>query len=245
MSDSGVPRFDYGSIGRVGLLLPSSNRAAEPQLRSMLPAGVALAVTRPKLADASEGALLGMAERVEEAAALLADAGVDLIVFHCTAVSTYSLALEQSILRRVQEASRVPAIATSRALVDALRSVGARKLAMLSPYRDDVNERESAYFRSEGFEVLSCRGRGCLTADQMMAISPEEWVAMATEEAGPGADAFVLSCTTTRAAEAVDSLEQLVGVPVVTSNTAVAWACMRALGSRSPIDGFGALLRQP
>jgi maleate isomerase len=237
------PSFDYGSWGRVGLLLPSVNRAAEPQLRAMLPAEVALAVTRLKLADASEAALLGMADQVEDASVLLADAGVDLIVFHCTAVSTYSGQLEQSILRRIESASGRPALATSQSLVDALRAQDARRLVMLSPYRDDVNERERKYFEANGFDVVSCKGRGCLTAPEMMAITPGEWLAMARAEAGLGAQALVLSCTTTRALEAVEAIEESLGIPVVTSNSAVAWSCQKALRCRRPIAGFGALLR--
>lgn len=243
MTLSTGPSFDYGSAGRVGLLLPSVNRAAEPQLRAMLPPDLGLAVTRLRLKDASEEALLGMADQVEDASAMLVDAGVDLIVFHCTAVSTYSPALEQSILRRIEAASSRPAMATSQSLVNALRALDARRLVMLSPYRDDVNERERDYFRGHGFEVLSCKGRGCLTAPGMMAIGPEEWLGMARAEAAHGADALVLSCTTTRAVEAVQAIEDSLGIPVVTSNTAVAWSCQQALGCIRPINGFGALLR--
>jgi maleate isomerase len=245
MTAASAAPFDYGSAGRVGLLLPSVNRAAEPQLRAMLPPQVGLAVTRLKLVDASEQALLGMAAQVEGASILLADAGVDLIVFHCTAVSTYSAELEQSILRRIESASGCRAIATSQSLVNALRALDARRLVMLSPYREDVNERERHYFEANGFDVLSCKGRGCLTAPEMMAIEPGEWLAMARAEAGHGADAFVLSCTTTRAAEAVEDIEASLGIPVVTSNTAVAWSCQQALDCTRPIHGFGALLRHP
>ena len=73
-----APALDYGSGGRIGVLLPSVNQAAEPQLRAMLPADIAIAVTRLKLVDSSEASLLGMARDVEPAAELLADAGVDI-----------------------------------------------------------------------------------------------------------------------------------------------------------------------
>lgn len=236
--------IDYGSAGRVGLLIPSVNRAAEPQLRVMLPKSIGLAVTRLRLRDASEHSLLTMANNVETGAELLADAGVDLIVFHCTAVSTYSRELEASILRRISSASGVKAIATSQALVDSLRVLDARRLIMLSPYPQEVNARERIYFESHGFEVLGIGGCCCPTAEDMMSVTPVEWISMAGAKADDRADAYLLSCTTTRAAEAAEAIEEALGKPVVTSNTAVAWACMQALRMRKRIDGFGALMRQ-
>lgn len=248
MSDpaSRARALDYGSAGRVGILLPSSNRTAEAQLRAMLPASIGLAVTRLKLVGSSEEALLGMSQRVEEAAELVADAGVDLVVFHCTAVSTYSKALELSILRRIEGAAKVPAVATSIALVQSLQALRARRIVMLSPYGAAINDRESDYFCGWGFEVLSSGGRACGTAAEMARISPADWLAMSCSQAAGGADAIVLSCTTTRAAEAAQAIEEATGIPVVTSNTAVAWACMRALNCREvSTRAFGRLLRDP
>jgi maleate isomerase len=100
------PAFNYGTRARLGLLLPSGNQAAEPQLQAMLPAGVSLHTTRLKLMGSSERELLGLVERVEEAAELAADVEPDLIVFHCTAVSTFSRELEASILERIRKAHR-------------------------------------------------------------------------------------------------------------------------------------------
>lgn len=243
MSHPSGSDIDYGSRGRVGLLLPSGNQAAEPQLRAMLPDCIGLAVTRLKLVDASEKSLLEMAHDVESGAELLADAGVDLIIFHCTAVSTYSVELETSILDRIQRAAKTKAIATSQALVGGLHTLAARRLVMLSPYPDEVNVREGAYFEAHGFEVLRFGGRACMTAKEMMQVTPDEWVEIALSNAEGNADAYVLSCTTTRSSESVERIEAALGRPVITSNTAVALACMQDLGVQQSVDGFGSLLR--
>lgn len=232
-----APALDYGSGGRIGVLLPSVNQAAEPQLRAMLPADIAIAVTRLKLVDSSEASLLGMARDVEPAAELLADAGVDIVVFHCTAVSTYSTELEASILARIQSATGLPCVATSQALVAALQALPARRVVLLSPYTAAVNDREAAYFAEHGFEILGNAGLDCRTGREMMAIAPQAWHAFATRHAHARADAYVLSCTTVRTAETIEALERSLGRPVVTSNTAVAWYCMRKLGA---LPGFQA-----
>jgi len=178
-----APALDYGSGGRIGVLLPSVNQAAEPQLRAMLPADIAIAVTRLKLVDSSEASLLGMARDVEPAAELLADAGVDIVVFHCTAVSTYSTELEASILARIQSATGLPCVATSQALVAALQALPARRVVLLSPYTAAVNDREAAYFAEHGFEILGNAGLDCRTGREMMAIAPQAWHAFATRHA--------------------------------------------------------------
>ncbi|MBM3347717.1 MAG: arylmalonate decarboxylase, partial [Betaproteobacteria bacterium] len=91
------------------MILPSANRVAEPEITDMLPAGISLHTTRIKLAGTSAEELLASAEKVEEAAGLLADNGPDLIAFHCTAVSTYDADLEGSLKRRIAQAAGRPA----------------------------------------------------------------------------------------------------------------------------------------
>ncbi|MDM0084594.1 hypothetical protein QTI17_28740 [Variovorax sp. J31P179] len=181
---------------------------------------------------------MGMIRDVEVASELLADAGVDVVVFHCTAASTYSTELEASILERIEGATRLPAVATSQALVAALEDLKARRVVLLSPYLAAVNEREAAYFVHRGFDVLGNAGLGCSTGREMMAVTPEAWQAFALSHAHAQSDAYVLSCTTVRTAEAVESLEQSLGRPVITSNSAVAWYCMRKLGVTTEVPGY-------
>lgn len=236
--------INYGTRARLGMLLPSGNQAAEPQFHAMLPAGVSLHTTRLKLTGSSERDLLAMTERIEEAAELVADSGADLVVFHCTAVSSFSAELEQSIKQRVARASGKPATATAEAIVAALNALGAKRIVMLSPYIEAINAREAAYFRGAGFEVVGCAGLECQDANAMMAVSPEHWREFALGRRDARAQAYLISCTTVRSADVIEDLERELGLPVVTSNTATAWHCLRKLGIRDSIDGFGQLLRE-
>ncbi len=102
MSDVSAGPIRFGWRLRIGMLLPSSNRVAEPEIPAMLPDGVSLHTTRLKLAGGGREALLAMTEKVEEGAALLADAGADLIAFHCTAVSTFDPSMEGNLKRRIE-----------------------------------------------------------------------------------------------------------------------------------------------
>jgi maleate isomerase len=239
-----MSRINYGARARLGMLLPSGNQAAEPQFHAMLPQGVSLHTTRLKLTGSSEKDLLAMTERVEEAAELVADSGADLVVFHCTAVSTFSPKLEQSIKERIARACGKPATATSEAIVAALNRLGARRIVMLSPYVEHINARELAYFAGFGFEVLASAGLDCAGAGEMMAVTPEKWREFALSLRNDAADAYLISCTTVRSVDVIEELEQQLGRPVVTSNTATAWHCMRKMGINDRIEGFGRLLRE-
>ena len=234
--------INYGTRARLGMLLPSGNQAAEPQFHSILPAGVSLHVTRLPLRGSSERELLAMSEGVEAAAALAADTNPSLIVFHCTAVSTYSPELEQSIKARITKTTGKPATATSEAIVAALRQVEAKRIVMLSPYPDHINDREAKYFKSFGFDIVASAGLNCQDADEMIAVTPEQWQDFARKHRTASADAYLLSCTTVRSVEVAAALEEELGRPVVTSNTATAWHCLRTMGLEDRIEGYGSLL---
>jgi maleate isomerase len=236
--------INYGTRARLGMLLASGNQAAEPQFRAMLPQGVSLHTTRLGLTGSSEQDLLSSVARVEDAAALVVDAGADLVLFQMTAVATFSAELEESILQRIALASGRPVTATSEALVAALRALSAKRIVMVSPYVKPVNEREAAFLRGFGFEVLGLAGLDCPTASAMMAVAPERWKSFALGHRDARADAYVISCTTVRSADVAEELEQELGRPVVTSNTAAAWHCLRKMGIQDRVSGFGRLLSQ-
>ena len=90
----------YGWRARLGMLLPSGNAAAEAQFNAMLPDGVSLHTTRLKLTGSTDAELLAMTESLEEGASLLADACVDLILFHCTAVTTWDADMDRALPER-------------------------------------------------------------------------------------------------------------------------------------------------
>lgn len=234
--------IDYGERLRIGMLVPSGNVIIEPQVNAMLPQGVALYATRLPLRGSSEAELLAMARNVEEAARLLAHAEVGLIAFNCTAVSTYSKAMEADLRQRIAAATGLPALMTSEAIVEALRKLNSKRIVLLTPYIADVNAREAGFLEQSGFEVLSETGLGLDTNSEMARLAPQVWLDLARKHRSDRADAYLVSCTAVRSAEAIDEMERELGRPVVTSNQAIAWYCLRKAGIQDKVPGFGALL---
>jgi maleate isomerase len=55
-------------------------------------------------------------------------------------------------------------------------------------------------------------------------------------------DAVFISCTALRCSSVIQRIEDDIGKPVVTSNQALAWHCMRLGGYLKPVAGFGVLM---
>ena len=232
----------YGFRARLGMLLPSGNVAAEPQIGAMLPEGVSLHTTRLKLTGSSDAELLAMTERVEEGAQLLADACADLILFHCTAVTMWDAEMDAALPRRITSATGVKATSTARGVLAAFRALGVRKIVLVSPYIDKINARETAFLERNQIKVLSATGLGISEAKDMIGVEPGAWYRLVRSKATPDADAYFISCTAVRSLEAVEMLERDLGRPVVTSNQAAAWHCLRELGLADTVPGCGQLL---
>jgi maleate isomerase len=233
----------YGSRLRIGMILASKNTVAEPDVNAMLPEGVSVHTTRLHLVDTNPTALQKMTNDAEQAAALLASAEVDLIVFHCTAASTIDPEMGQKIAQRIQRSTGIASTATSEALIDALNTLGAKKIVLLSPYPQAVNDAEVAFFSHYGIQVLHEVGYIPVKGQGSPSAEPVEWQRRAMTLKHPDADAYFLSCTNIRVISIIDALEKSIHAPVISSNQAMLWHCLRKGGVADAVPNYGKLLR--
>ena len=143
-----------------------------------------------------------MLNGLDDAAKLLADAGVEVIVFHCTAVSTFAPHLAGDIRGRISRATGVPSFATSDAILAACEELSARRVLLLTPYIAAVHEREIRFLSAAGKSVVGDACLGINTNDMMARLSPEELFEWANGVASttPTADLCFVSCTALRSA---------------------------------------------
>ncbi|MDO9707419.1 maleate cis-trans isomerase family protein [Paracraurococcus lichenis] len=236
--------IDYGDRARIGLLVPSGNSVAEPEIQAMLPAGVTALVTRLALTGSSAAELEAMLEALEPAARLLADARPDLIAFHCTAVSTFAPERAGGIRARIEAASGLPACSTADGILAALAALRARRLLLVTPYIEAVHARETAWLAAHGIEVLGGSHLGINTNAEMARLPPAVIAEQvhAAARAAPGAEACFISCTAIRSAGLIAPLEAELGMPVITSNQVIAWHALQRLGLSAAAAGFGRLM---
>jgi maleate isomerase len=215
---------------RIGLIIPSGNRLTEPQFNTYLPSGVGVHITRLRMTGKFRKPLEELKRPLTEAAEALSDVKPGVIVFHCTANSMENgLAHEKAIVEIVERASGCPTITTAQAITQAFDRFGIKKLVLISPYVQATNQLEVNYLAETGYTVLHELGLG-LETHAYATVTPEEWKKVVKENTRPEADGYFLSCTNTRMIEAVNDLEHDLGKPVVNSNQATIWACLKKLG---------------
>jgi maleate isomerase len=227
---------------RVGLLVPSSNTTMEPDFYAMAPIGVTTHTARMRLSEVTAEALIRMAEDTERAASLLADTGIDIIVYGCTTGSLVGgVQWEEDLVTRIEKGTGIPAVSTSSAVIDALRTLGVKRIGVATPYSEELNNLEKKFLVDLGFQVTAMRGLGLLDNLEIGRVGREtleELVRSVAEEA----DAVFISCTNLPAVGLIEGFEKEYDKPVVTSNQASMWAALR--GRVSPrIQGFGSLMR--
>ena len=236
---------------RLGLIIPSSNRMTEPQMRRYAPDDVEIHVTRLRMTGAQHKTVAELRSAITEATLALADARCDVIVFHCTASAMEGgldgNALVCGIMRdALPVRSDVRVTTTASAALAALTALAARTVLVLSPYVEATHAHEVHFLAEAGLRVGGSYCLGLPGSDQYIAVSPEEWLAWASSRLldHPQAEAIFLSCTNTRTPETVQPLEARVGRAVITSNSAVLWYALRLCGRSDRIPALGRLFQQ-
>lgn len=235
---------------RIGLIIPSSNRMAEPQFHRYAPEGVAVHVARVQMTGRHKKPIAQLLDAVGAAASSLADARCNPIVFHCTGTAmAEGPEGEAALVARVAEDSGAAAFSVAQAIVEALKALGLRRIVLFSPYPQATNDHEREFLAAHGIEVVKDVALDVGASDGYIRVPVTTWIGLAREHAHIDADGFFLSCTNTTQIEAIDAIERETGKPAVNSNQAALWAALRrlapAVGPMPRMPGLGRLFAEP
>lgn len=239
----------YGWRAKIGLIVPPTNTVNESEWRLAVPDGVSFHTHRMALHSDidSETGRARLDSDLDDAFTMLLPAGPDVIAYACTAGSMVKPV--ESLPAALSERHGVKAVTTSAAIVAALRSLGAARLSVATPYGDTLNAHETCFLEDHGFRVERIIGLGIGEGGPsefpLIAQTGIEQVhAHASAAFAPESDALVLLCTDFPTQALIGPLEAELGVPVVTSNQATLWACLRAAGLDDRPAALGRLARQ-
>ena len=239
--DAGPARY------RIGLIALDSDVATERDFHAMLPPDAMFYTSRIHCINPitvenlrRQGPMLRDAVNL-----LMPGQRLDAIAYSCTS-GTVAIGYE-GVAKEIRAAGRpgIPVVTPITSAIAGFAHLGIRRISLMTPYLDSVNQAMRAFLESHGIEVVNIGGF-CMADDREMArIPPEAILDAAIEVCDERADALFISCTALRAAEIVERAEAALGRPVLSAIQTLFWQSLREAGCSAPMPGFGRLLASP
>jgi maleate cis-trans isomerase len=232
-----------------GALIPSTNTTVEIEYSHLLPAEVAQA-HYGRMMSSNYGAspfASPLDADVEYQAKLLGTARVEMICLIQTSACLFADDYDETTCARITKASGgIPAITSAMAIGEALKALGARSVALISPYSEEVNARARHYFESRhGLKIAALEGFAAKDSYMIGKLGPENARDAFRRVDRPGIEAFVVPGGNFPTMKSIPEWEREFAKPVVTTNQASVWAILHRLGSKDRIPGLGKLLEMP
>lgn len=241
---------------RIGQIVPSSNVTMETEIPALLKAREMVAPerftfhsSRMRMKHVTKDELSKMDADSDRCALELSDAKVDVMGYAClVAIMSMGLGYHAASQERLTKVVRSnesdgAVINSAGALIAGLKALGARKVAVVTPYMKPLTEMVVDYIRNEGFEVVDYRA---LEIQDNLAVAAHDPMNLPGIVAGmdtADADVIVLSaCVQMPSLPAVPMVEAQSGKPVLTAAIATTWSMLRALDLPTRVPGGGALL---
>ncbi len=222
-----------------GVLIPSTNRTVEIEYNRLLPASLQAHAARIPLLP--EGA--GDDDAIALQARMLASARVEAISLAQTSATLAPLDRDEALVGRIVRETGVAAVTSAQAIGQALAALGARRIAIVSPYALGVLEQARGYYEGKfGLEVVATEGFSGAATFTYAALGPELARAAIERADRAGIEALVLPGGNFPTMAHVAGWEAAFGKPVVTTNGAALWAMMRLMKDDTPLPGLGRLL---
>jgi arylmalonate decarboxylase len=186
-------------------------------------------------------------ERVVPAAENLAARGAEAIMVIGTSLMFYrGAAFNDELTHRISSATSLPTGTMSGAIVDGLRAVCSRRLAVSTAYTNEVNELLAVFLRQKGFEVRSLQSVGAANLVGESAPTTAQHICGLSIKAfrdADHADGVLIVCGGLRTLDITMQIEEACGVPVISSMPAALWAAARLVGESGYVGpAYGRLL---
>lgn len=235
----------FGWRGRVGLILPADNVITEPEFYEVGVPGVTYHCARLSAIEPEP-----MRKEAGTAAIALREAGVDVVAYGCALTSfDAGPGVRVQLSDMIAETCQVPVITATSAMMGALKHLGVSRVSAVTPYTQQRGKVFEETVREHGVSVERAVHRDFREESD----DPREWwevnqqsptvaYAMIREIDDPNAQGILVAGTNFPLMPLIEQAERDLGKPVVSSNQAMLWWCLRELGLREPVTGYGQLL---
>ena len=244
--------FDYSRFGwraRIGSVGPGDGLSTDEYWK-FLPRGIA--IYHAPTGVPNEPITVSMVRKcvetpeIERCVKVLLIRRPDVLIHPCTSCSFIGgIGWDKKIIERMEKASEgVPATTTSTAVVDALKTLKVKNVAVGSPYIDEINVIMKKFLKDSGFSVVSLGSLKLKYEWDIGNTPPYVVYRLAKTLDRPDADAIFIACTGVRMADVIDIMEKDFGKPVIGAIQATIWKALRIAGVRDSIKGRGLLLEK-
>jgi maleate cis-trans isomerase len=229
-----------------GVLVPSTNTTVEIEYSRLLPPALQVHVARiPLLSSGTEANPRGDDADVDYQARLLGSARVEVVALAQTAASLSSDDFDERITKRMSDAAGVPAITSARAIGLAARALGARRVALVTPFPIPVLERLERYYTGKyGLEVVareSFSGSDSVLYPELGQDLARDAITRTDQQE---IEVFIVPGGNFPTMPFISDWELAVGKPVITTNQASLWAMIQMMQAEERLTRFGRLLRE-
>lgn len=238
------------AIKRVGMLTPSSNTVLEPytsQIFNYFSDAATVHYARFKVTEISMSKASVSQfdhDKILEAACTLADAKVDCIAWNGTSAAWLGIEQDKQLCDRITLETGINATSTMAAFADAISCLKAKRLALITPYKMQIQERIIAQYEAAGFNIVhsAClEDSGNFSFANYTEVQIKDLV-LAASECKP--DAILIVCTNFRGAPIANDIESTTGIPVLDSVSVTSWKTLRMINlNPSLVLGWGNVFR--
>ncbi len=231
---------------RIGLVVPNAADRIPAEGPMMYPdvtfiaRGVGVRALTPEGYDAAWDAILPAAKE-------LARQEIDALMVIGTSLTFYrGFDAHQQLLEQLRAETGLPVSTMSEAIVDGLRSVGAKRVAVATAYSDLVNGRLADFLGRAGFEVASMKGFGLTGFGDAAGKSEQDILDLSSRaiDEAKNAQGVLISCGGLQTLGCAVPIEERHGIPVVTSTQSAFWKALRLAGESGRVSGRGRMLAQ-
>lgn len=229
---------------QVGLIVLQADETLENDMRRLLPPDLEYLVSRvPSGTEVSTDTLRAMEGALTTAASLFpAAVKWSAVGYGCTSAAAEIGA--DLVAEHIRAGVQTPAVTEPvSALISACNRLKLNRIALISPYVASVSDRLRDVLEQAGISVTDFASFEEPVEANVVRISPGSILQAAVEMGRKSdCDAVFLSCTNLRTLDVIDSIEQQIGKPVLSSNQVLAWDLCRLAGINLQLGGFGRLL---
>jgi len=227
-----------------GVLIPSTNTTVEIEFTQLLPESLQFHVARLGKAGYTPFST-SLDTDIAYQAKMLGNAKVEVVSLIQTSASLFESGYDDRIKSVIREGAGLPAITSAEAISDAISALGIKRIALVSPYSDEVIGRAQTYFEANaGLTVVAMEGFGATDAYAIGTIGESHALQAFTRVNTPEVEALVVPGGNFPTMRCIATWEAQFGKPIITTNQVVLWSVMRAMGVKKPMPGLGRLLAE-